>query len=90
MKIDPTNNPQRLAVTELRDVKKSAEPKQSDAPGASARFQPSGAGDASQDIDTARVNEIRQAIGEGRLDIRADRIADGIIASARELLNDPS
>ena len=88
MKIDPPNNPQRVAATELRDVKKGAEPQQGNAPAASARFQPSGVGDASQDIDAARVNEIRQAIGEGRLDIRAERIADGIIASARELLDD--
>ncbi|AFT71705.1 Anti-sigma-28 factor [Alloalcanivorax dieselolei B5] len=38
------------------------------------------------DIDTARVAEIRQAISEGRLEIRADRIADGLIERVREEL----
>lgn len=88
MKIDSTNNPQRLAAGELRDIKKTAGPQPNSAPATSARFQPSNAQDTSQDIDTARVNEIRQAISEGRLDIRADKIADAIIASARELIAD--
>ncbi|MBK5929772.1 flagellar biosynthesis anti-sigma factor FlgM [Halochromatium salexigens] len=39
-----------------------------------------------QDIDLASVEAIREAIREGRLDIRADRIADGLIASVRDLL----
>ena len=42
--------------------------------------------DTSQDIDTARVAEIRQAISEGRLEIRADKIADGLIDSVRDML----
>ncbi|MFC3392386.1 flagellar biosynthesis anti-sigma factor FlgM [Aidingimonas halophila] len=46
-------------------------------------------GDTSQDIDSARVEEIRQAISEGRLEIRADKIADGLIESVRDIL-DPS
>ncbi len=46
--------------------------------------------DDSQDIDSARVAEIRQAISEGRLDIRAERIADGLIDSVRDLLGDSS
>lgn len=46
--------------------------------------------DSGQDIDTARVDEIRQAISEGRLEIRADKIADGLIASVRDLLDSES
>lgn len=42
---------------------------------------------AGQDINTARVNEIRQAISEGRLEIRADKIADGLLNSVRDLLD---
>lgn len=45
------------------------------------------AADSGQDIDTARVDEVRQAISEGRLEIRADKIADGLIASVRDLLD---
>ncbi|WP_445005311.1 flagellar biosynthesis anti-sigma factor FlgM [Halomonas mongoliensis] len=44
------------------------------------------AANTSQDIDTARVEAIREAIREGRLDIHADRIADGLIESVKELL----
>lgn len=40
--------------------------------------------DDSQDIDTVRVEEIREAIREGRLEIHADRIADGLIAQLKE------
>lgn len=41
-----------------------------------------------QDIDLVTVEAIREAIREGRLEIRADRIAEGLIASVRELLED--
>ncbi|MBZ9568259.1 flagellar biosynthesis anti-sigma factor FlgM [Modicisalibacter tunisiensis] len=43
--------------------------------------------DATRDIDTARVAEVRQAISEGRLEIRPERIADGLIQSVRDLLD---
>lgn len=33
----------------------------------------------------AKVQEIRDAIREGRMEIRADRIADGLIANLKEL-----
>ena len=46
--------------------------------------------DSGQDIDSARVDESRQAISEGRLEIRADKIADGLIASVRDLLDTES
>lgn len=45
-------------------------------------------GNSSQDIDQARVDEIRQAISEGRLEIHAERIADGLLDSVRDLLGD--
>ncbi|CEP38166.1 MULTISPECIES: flagellar biosynthesis anti-sigma factor FlgM [Halomonadaceae] len=41
--------------------------------------------DESQDIDSARVEEIRDAIREGRLEMRADRIAEGLIANLKDL-----
>lgn len=46
------------------------------------------AGDGGQDIDAARVEELRQAISEGRLEIRAERIADRLIEGLRDLLGD--
>ena len=45
-----------------------------------------GATDTAQDIDSARVEELKGAIREGRLDIRTDRIADGLIDSVQDVL----
>ncbi|MDF3834356.1 flagellar biosynthesis anti-sigma factor FlgM [Cupriavidus basilensis] len=41
--------------------------------------------DSDDDIDTAKVDEIRQAISEGRIKIDPSKIADGLLASLREL-----
>ncbi|EPZ13810.1 hypothetical protein M622_08945, partial [Thauera terpenica 58Eu] len=38
------------------------------------------------DIDQKRVDEIRQAITEGRFKIDSSRIADGLISSVRDML----
>ncbi|MFT3758726.1 flagellar biosynthesis anti-sigma factor FlgM [Thauera sp.] len=40
----------------------------------------------SPEIDQKRVDEIRQAISEGRFKVDASRIADGLIASVRDML----
>ena len=36
--------------------------------------------DTSQDIDRAKVDEIRTAIREGRMEIHPERIADGLLS----------
>lgn len=41
---------------------------------------------ADNDINVARVQEIRDAIASGQLKIDPSRIADGLIASVRDLL----
>lgn len=38
------------------------------------------------DINVARVNQIRDALASGQLKIDPSRIADGLIASVRDLL----
>lgn len=38
------------------------------------------------DINMVRVNEIRTALAQGTLKINPERIADGLIASAQELV----
>lgn len=50
----------------------------------SARLQEAGTGRAP--VDAGRVAEIKQAIAEGRFQINPERIADGLLASVRELL----
>lgn len=51
----------------------------------SARLQEVGAGDAP--VDVKKVAEIKQAISEGRFQINPERIADGLVASVREMLD---
>lgn len=42
---------------------------------------------ADNDINTVRIDEIRNALKEGTLKINPERIADGLIASAQELVS---
>lgn len=42
---------------------------------------------ADGDINLVRVNEIRDALAQGTLKINPERIADGLIASAQELVS---
>ena len=90
MKIDnvsPLTPPNTVSQGKGGEKVSAEAPKQGAAAGEVAHLrQP--AADSGQDIDTARVDEIRQAISEGRLEIRADKIADGLIASVRDLLDD--
>lgn len=51
-----------------------------------ARLQEAGSA-TSAPIDAARVAEIKQAIVEGRFQVNPERIADGLIESARQLLS---
>lgn len=50
----------------------------------SARLQEVGGGDAP--MNAQRVAEIKQAIAEGRFQINPERIADGLLASVRDML----
>lgn len=50
----------------------------------SAHLQEVGAGETP--VDVQRVAEIKQAIAEGRFKINPERIADGLLASVREML----
>ncbi|MDA3921270.1 MAG: flagellar biosynthesis anti-sigma factor FlgM [Salinisphaera sp.] len=46
--------------------------------------------DSSKDVNTARVDQIRQGIADGTLVFHANRIADGILATAREMAGNDS
>ncbi len=50
----------------------------------SARLQEVGAGESP--VNTQRVAEIKQAISDGRFQINPERIADGLLASVRDML----
>lgn len=88
MKINSQNPLPRPTSTTPREdpqpAKGSERPRQSDAGPAAQTHLRQAAIDPSRDIDTARVEEIREAIREGRLEIRADRIADALLESLQQ------
>lgn len=91
MKIDNHHPLPRPGQAEPRDDTRKVQGsdhahQQDDGPSATTHLSQA-ATDTSQDIDTVRVEELREAIREGRLDIRADRIADGLIESVKNLLD---
>lgn len=45
---------------------------------------------ATPTVDRAKVEELRQAISEGRFKVDASRVADGLIASVRNMLESNS
>ncbi|ATJ84690.1 flagellar biosynthesis anti-sigma factor FlgM [Halomonas beimenensis] len=89
MKVD---NHQPLRSGQLEQRQPARKPDGSEAPTkdagspAAMTHLSQGAANASQDIDAARVAEVRDAIREGRLEIKPDRIADGLIDSVKDLL----
>lgn len=85
MKIDNVNPFLRSTPTSSRDeAPKTGKPSEVESSTASTTRLSQLSSDDSHDIDTARVQEIRDAIREGRLEIRAERIADGLIKSLKE------
>ena len=38
-------------------------------------------------VDSAKVNEIKQAMSEGRFKVDTEKVADGLIDSVRQMLN---
>lgn len=90
MKIDSSHPPIRPTATEGKEASARTLRSQSkplaESPSTVSHLNAAGGKNAPQDVDTARVAEIRQAILEGRLQISAERIADGLIASVREQL----
>lgn len=84
MKVDNVNSLLRPNQTQPRD-----EAQKSQAGGSASVKQGSADAtrlsqqsvDTSQDIDLAKVDEIRDAIREGKLDIDPERIASGLLAS---------
>ncbi len=53
-----------------------------------AKLQAQDAAGAGSTFDAAKVAEIRQAISEGKFTVRADAIADKLMASVQELLQE--
>lgn len=71
----PTATPQRAETGSSERV---------DISSLSARMQEVGAGEAP--VNAQRVAEIKLAISEGKFQINPERIADGLLASVRDML----
>ena len=54
-------------------------------PLASRLQQLGGASDVEQ-VDAAKVSELKQAIAEGRFEVHPERVADSLISSVRQML----
>lgn len=88
MKIDSSVLP--LSTPTLRRQEGAPAPSQSSSP-SSAEVQLSALATQLQGegapVDRARINEIKQAISEGRFSINAGAIADRLLATAKELVD---
>lgn len=91
MKIDnsikPTGTPPGNRVKAQQRAEASASGASSDEVRLSSLAEELQAGETRPPIDSARVNEIKQAIAEGRFSINAGAIADRLIDTARELVS---
>lgn len=89
MKIDNTT-----LITTAQQTSKSNGSSKAQSTGASSASPTPGtvthlserANDSSYDINSVRVAELQQAIKSGQLEINAEKIADSLIASVRDLL----
>ena len=90
MNIDKLSSLLPVSQPESRDGPQKAEraaPAGQQPPEGSTETQLSrGATDTAQDIDNVRVEELRNAIRDGQLEVRTDQIADGLISSVEDLL----
>lgn len=94
VKISNLHPPTQAAQTEQSDAAqrtpRGGDAAQTNAPASTTTLSQSNEADTSQDIDTARVDEIRQAISEGQMELDTGKIADGLIDSVRDMLGDTS
>ncbi len=90
MKIDNVTLLQQIqkTVQEQEGSRKSTDSTSSSAPDSTVARLSEAARDDSQDIDPARVESARQAIREGRLEINSEQIADSLINSVYNMLDE--
>ncbi|MEX1198446.1 MAG: flagellar biosynthesis anti-sigma factor FlgM [Pseudohongiellaceae bacterium] len=89
MKIENLTLLQQVQKTaqEQNGTRKTSDPASAQAPASAVARLSEAARDDSQDIDPARVETLRQAISEGRLEINSDRIAESLIENVYTMLN---
>nr|WP_281504580.1 flagellar biosynthesis anti-sigma factor FlgM [Chromohalobacter sarecensis] len=92
VKISNLHPPTQASQSEQSDAAqrtpRGGDTAQAGSPASITTLSQSNEADTSQDIDTARVDEIRQAISDGQMELDTGKIADGLIDSVRDLLGD--
>lgn len=87
MKIDSTYKPPATTVTPKAAANPAPQPSSSSEAVSLSPLAGSLLGGEKPPVNTARIQEIKQAISEGRFKINPEAIADRLIESARDLVN---
>ncbi len=86
MKIDSNFKPTALTGTPAAPAKPAASKTKDSAEVHLSEAGRLAASDDSGGVDTARIEEIKQAIAEGRFKVNTGAIADSLLATAREMI----
>ena len=86
MKIDSTYNPATAQITSRSAARPSQEPSAA-ASVSLSQLASTMQGTEKPPVNAARIQEIKEAIAQGRFKVIPEAIADGLIQSARDLLD---
>lgn len=87
MKIDSAYKPSAQAVAPRQTTAKTTAVDRSQEAVSLSQLAGSLQGNEKPPVNSAKIQEIKQAISEGRFQINSEAIADRLIESARDLLN---
>lgn len=87
MKIDSAYKPSAQAVAPRQTTVKATAADRSQEAVSLSQLAGSLQGNEKPPVNSAKIQEIKQAISEGRFQINSEAIADRLIESARDLLN---
>ena len=90
MKIDSTYKPAATAISGNAASRQQAAPAPVQEAVSLSQLAGSLHGTELQPVNTARIQEIKQAISEGRFKINPEAIADRLVESARDLISQSS
>ena len=86
MKIDSTYNPATAQIPSRSAARPSQEPSAA-ASVSLSQLASTMQGTEKPPVNAARIQEIKEAIAQGRFKVNPEAIADGLIQSARDLLD---